>query len=210
VRAALARVGSPTGTRLPVSANPTGAHADVAVSAGITLIASFANPSMTANGVPVSLAARTDAAASSGGGTGTVTTPRQATPTSPTPIAPPVPTVSLVGKPKLSRSGSSRILTFVVNSSAAGFLVARLSSGHAKLAAHTAAKATSTTRTLSLQAGANKLRFKLSRRVKKGLYSLTLTPQASNFVGGTAISAGKVSVPKPKAAKRKRRARYYV
>jgi hypothetical protein len=212
VRAALAREGSPTGTRIPVSANATGAHADVAVSAGTTLVASFANPSMTANGVPVSVTARTDAAPSSGGG-GAVTAPRQATPTTGGPVVTVVPSIALAGKPKVSRSGSSRVLTFTVNSSGAGFLVATLSSGKAKLARPAAVKkATSTSRTFSLQAGVNKLRYKLSRRVAKGRYSVTLTPQSSNFSAGTPVSAGTVSVPKPKPkpVRHRKRARYYL
>ena len=57
--------------------------------------------------------------------------------------------------------------------------------------------------------GTNKLRLNVSRRLKKGRYSLTLTPQSVNFVPGTPVSAGKVSVPSvPKAKKRKRRAHY--
>jgi hypothetical protein len=184
----------------------------VAVSAGTTLVASFANPSMTANGVPVSVTARTDAAPSSGGG-GAVTAPRQATPTTGGPVVTVVPSIALAGKPKVSRSGSSRVLTFTVNSSGAGFLVATLSSGKAKLARPAAVKkATSTSRTFSLQAGVNKLRYKLSRRVAKGRYSVTLTPQSSNFSAGTPVSAGTVSVPKPKPkpVRHRKRARYYL
>ena len=55
-----------------------------------------------------------------------------------------------------------------------------------------------------------KLQLKLSRRLKKGRYSLTLTPQSVNFVPGTPVSAGRVSVPKPPKAKKRtsRRARF--
>jgi hypothetical protein len=52
--------------------------------------------------------------------------------------------------------------------------------------------------------------FKLSRRIKKGRYTVTLTPEAGNFVAGTAVSAGKVSVPKAKPARRTPRGRYYL
>ena len=205
VRASLARVGSPTGARLPVSANTTGAHADVAVTPGTTLIASFANPSITANGVPVSLTARTDAAASTG--SGTTTAPRA--PPAAQPLAPPptiIPTLALSGKPKVKKSGRSRILTLTVSSSSTGFVVVSLATGKAKLVAHTAAKAKRYSRTFSLKSGTNKLSFKISSSAKKGRYTITLTPESSNFVTGTPISGGKVSVPKRPARRKARRA----
>jgi hypothetical protein len=205
VRASLARVGSPTGTRLPVSANTTGAHADVAVTPGTTLIASFANPSITANGVPVSLTARTDAAASAGSGT---TTAPPAPPAA-QPLAPPptiIPTLALSGKPKVKKSGRSRILTLTVNSSSTGFVVVSLATGKAKLVAHTAAKAKRYSRTFSLKSGRNKLSFKISSSAKKGRYTITLTPESSNFVTGTPISGGKVSVPKRPTRRKARQA----
>jgi hypothetical protein len=168
------------------------------------------NPSLTADAVPISLSA--NATTPPPAPSGTTTAPRQVTPTTPpqTVIPIPVPTLSLSGKPKVARSGRSRVLKLTVQSSAAGFVVATLTSGKAKLVAHAAAKATTASTTAALVAGTNKLKIKLSRRLKKGRYTLTLTPQSSNFVAGAPVSGGRVSVPKaPKAKKRNsRRARF--
>ncbi|HEX4623664.1 MAG TPA: hypothetical protein VH231_04375 [Solirubrobacteraceae bacterium] len=211
VQASLMRFGTPTGARVPLTNGATGAHADIPFNLNTSYTVAVSNPSLTADAVPISLSANATTPPPATGG-GTTTPPKQTTPIpqQQTGIPIPVPTLSLSGKPKVSRSGRSRIIKLTVQSSAAGFVVATLAGGKAKLVAHAAAKATSTSRTFSVVPGTNKLRFTLSRRVKKGRYTLTLTPQSVNFVPGTPVSAGRVSVPKPpKAKKRKsRRARF--
>jgi len=170
----------------------------------------FAEGKSTADAVPISLSANATTPPPATGG-GTTTPPKPTTPIpQQTGIPIPVPTLSLSGKPKVARSGRSRVLKLTVQSSAAGFVVATLTSGKAKLVAHAAAKATTASITAALVAGTNKLKIKLSRRLKKGRYTLTLTPQSSNFVPGTPVSAGRVPVPKPPTAKKRtsRRARF--
>jgi hypothetical protein len=212
VQASLMRFGTPTGTRIPLTNGATGAHADIPFNLNTSYTVAVTNASLTADAVPISLSANaTTPPPATGGGT---TTAKPTTPSIPqvpqTGIPIPVPTLSLSAKPKLSRSGRSRIIKLTLQSSAAGFVVATLTSGQAKLVAHLAAKATSTSRTFSVVPGTNKLQLKLSRRLKKGRYSLTLTPQSVNFVPGTPVSAGRVSVPKPPKAKKRtsRRARF--
>jgi len=118
--------------------------------------------------------------------------------------------IQVTGKAKISRKRTSRVLSLSVNSSAAGFVVVTLTPPGARLAAHAAAKATRYSRTLALKAGANKLSFALPRKVAKGRYALTLTPQAADRTPGSPVSAGRISVPKPPKAKKKRRARYVI
>lgn len=210
VQASLMRFGSPTGTRIPLTGGDTGAHADIPFNLNTSYTVAVTNPSLTADAVPISLSANATTPPPATGG-GTTTPPKPTTPIPQQTVIPiPVPTLSLSGKPKVARSGRSRVLKLTVQSSAAGFVVATLTSGKAKLVAHAAAKATTASTTAALVAGTNKLKIKLSRRLKKGRYTLTLTPQSSNLVAGTPVSAGRVSVPKPPKAKKRtsRRARF--
>ena len=75
--------------------------------------------------------------------------------------------------------------------------------------AHTAAKETTFSQTIAVKQGTFMYRLPLSRRVPKGRYSVTLTPQSSTGTAGTPISGGKISVPKLPKAKKKRTARFY-
>ena len=209
VQASLMRLGTPTGSRMPLTNGATGAHADIPFNLNTSYTVAVTNPSLIADAVPISLSA--NATTPPPAPSGTTTAPRQVTPTTPPQTVIPIPTLSLSGKPKVARSGRSRVLKLTVQSSAAGFVVATLTSGKAKLVAHAAAKATTASTTASLAPGTNNLKIKLFRRLKKGRYSLTLTPRSVNFVPGTPVSAGRVSVPKaPKAKKRKKRASYIV
>jgi hypothetical protein len=200
VQASLMRFGSPTGTRISLSSGATGAHADIPFNLNTSYTVALTNPSLTADSVPVSLSANATTPPPAPTGGGTTTAPKPTTPVVPQGAVPiPVPTLAIVGKAKVTRSGSSRVLKLTVNSSAAGFVVVTLSRGKAKLVAHTAAKATRYSRTVAVKQGANKLRVKISAKAKKGRYTLTLTPESQMFVTGPPIAAGKVSVPnKPK------------
>ncbi len=136
VQASLMRFGTPTGTRIPLTNGATGAHADIPFNLNTSYTVAVTNPSLTADAVPISLSANATTPPPATGG-GTTTAPKPTTPSVPqvpqTGIPIPVPTLS--GKPKLSRSGRSRIIKLTLQSSAAGFVVATLTSGQAKLVA---------------------------------------------------------------------------
>ena len=211
VKAALAQVGSPKGTRIGVVSTDTSAHADVPFSTGTQLIASFTNPSLTANSVPVTLKANTVSSSSSSGGGGTSTT--TTTPTTTTPVPPPeppravAPTIQVTRKPRVTKTRTARVLTFSVNSSATGFVNVTLVKAGAKLAAHTAAKASTFSRTLALKAAANAYRIGISKKVPTGSFTISLTPLSTASETGLPISAGRVRVPTaPKVKKKAKRA----
>jgi Family of unknown function (DUF6055) len=205
VQASLVRLGSSPGTRLPITSGASGAHADLPFNLGTQYAVALTNPSLTANAVPVSLNAN---ATRNDSGTNPPSNPPAQPPAKP-PATPAVPAIQLTGKAKVTRKRASRVLSLSLNSSAAGFVVVTLTPPGAKLAAHTAAKATRYSRTFALKAGANKISVALPKRVRKGRYALTLTPQASDRTPGSAVSAGRLSVPKPPKVK-KRRARYVI
>jgi hypothetical protein len=210
VQASLVRLGGATGARIPITSGSTGAHADLPFNLGTQYAVSMTNPSIGADGVPVTLTANAErnAAAPSGGGTGTTTTP-QPPPPQPPAISP-VPTIQLTGKPKIGRKRTTRVLRLSLNSSGPGFVVVTLASPRTALRAHTAARASRFSRTLAVKQGANSFTVAIARSVRKGRYTVTLTPQSSGGEAGTPISAGKVSVPKPPKAKKRKRARYVV
>jgi hypothetical protein len=205
VQASLVRLGSSPGTRVSLASGASGAHADLPFNLGTQYTVALTNPSLTVNAVPVSLSANATRNA-------TATSPPSNPPAQPPapPATPAVPAIQLTGKAKVSRKRTARVLSLSVNSSAAGFVVVTLTPPGARLAAHAAAKATRYSRTFALKAGTNRLRLTLPKRVGKGRYALTLTPQAVDRTPGSPVSAGRVSVPKPPKAKKKRRARYVV
>ena len=85
-----------------------------------------------------------------------------------------------------------------------------LATGKAKLVAHARGQGQALQPHVLADAGHEQAAAQALPRAKKGRYSLTLTPQSVNFVPGTPVSAGRVSVPKPPKAKKRtsRRARF--
>jgi hypothetical protein len=207
IQAALVKLGSSPGQRMQLSSGATGAHADLPFNLGTQYGVAITNPSLSADSVPVSLNANaTTPPASTGTTTKTTTT---TAPPPPPPPPPGPPTIQFTIKPRVTHSGRTRTLRFTLDSSDAGFVVVTLTPGTAKLAAHTAAKATASSRTLAVKQGTFTYRIPLSKRVAKGRYTVTLTPQSTTGTTGTPISGGKISVPKvPKAKKKAKRATY--
>jgi hypothetical protein len=204
VQASLVRVGGATGARIPIANGATGAHADLPFNFGTQYGVSVTNPSIGADGVPITLTATAERNAAAS---------RAPSPTAPPqpPATSPIPTIQLTGKPKIGRKRNTRVLQLSLNSSAPGFVVVTLASPRAAPRAHTAARAGRFSRTLAVKQGANSFAVTISRSLPKGRYAVTLTPRSSSGEVGTPISAGIVHVPKvPKAKKRKPKGARYV
>lgn len=215
VRGSVAQRAAGRGTRVDV----TGTHADLGFNAGAEYVVGLTNVNESSNGVPVTLSASAtrNPAPNPGGSSGTTSTPAPSTtapsttaPSTTAPVQPPVvtpvPAFDVLARAKVAKGRTSRKLSLRLNSSSAGFVVVTLARGGAKLVAHTAARATTFSRTVAVKQGANTVRVVISRNLPKGSYTIGLTPQSASGQSGTPISAGKVSVPKaPKAKKRSKR-----